>query len=133
MKCKIHTKYIDDSLTLSEREDNQIMDNYRDLSFVKDNRDEEGLHMYYSPYKVPTNLTKLQVRRAINKYFKSGSKIQFNVLNVNRLSILFNGELILGADVTLERPKDDKEMKKLIKTLLQVISAPRTPIKSEKF
>lgn len=96
----------------------QIMNNYRTLGFVKNNKDEEGLHMYYSPYKVPENLTKIGVRRAINKYFKSGSKNKIPLFP-NRITILFNDKPILGASINADMPKNHKELVKLIKMIIK--------------
>ncbi|MGC3961309.1 MAG: hypothetical protein QM813_26300 [Verrucomicrobiota bacterium] len=43
---------------------------------------------------------------------------------MNRLSIRFNGEEIIGATVTCERPKNSEEMTALLRELLAMREAP---------
>jgi hypothetical protein len=45
-----------------------VMAGYKRSRAVKDKHDEEALHMFFSPNRVPKGLTKKQVRLCINKY-----------------------------------------------------------------
>ena len=62
----------DDDLALKEQ--NTVMESYKKQGFVLNAKDEQGLHMFFSPKCVPNGLTKLQVRRSINAYFKGKTK-----------------------------------------------------------
>ena len=57
-----------------DKKQNAIMKSYKNKGFVLNDKDEEGLHMFFSPKCVPKGLTKLQVRRNINAYFKGKTK-----------------------------------------------------------
>ena len=46
------------------------MDGYKQRSAVVTDADEEGLHMFFSPYRVPEGLTNAEVRRCIELYPK---------------------------------------------------------------
>ena len=86
------------------------------------------LHLAYSPYRVPRGLTELQIRRKINKFVKNGKQVDSSLLRANRLTILFNGEQILGADITVKKPENRREMNKMLRDLLMVTSGPRRPL-----
>ena len=46
---------------------------------------------------------------------------------MNRISLLCNGEEILGISCNLERPKNSEEMIQLIRRLLEMMEAPTVP------
>jgi hypothetical protein len=43
----------------------RVMANYKKRGFVRTKADQEGLHMFFSPYRVPKGLTKAEVRTCI--------------------------------------------------------------------
>lgn len=96
----------------------KIIHSYKSKGFIKNKKDEEGLHLFHSPYEVPGSLTKLQVRRRINYYFKHGPKIKLSDLFGNRVEVFVNGKFRLGADFGGKAPDNSKELLKLLKTLL---------------
>lgn len=102
----------------------RVMNAYKSRGFVTNKRDEEGLHMAFSPNRVPTGLSKLQVRRKINAYF--AGKIQpYNLFKENRLVICINGAFVLGASFKGNIPKNSKELHSLLGDLLKVSKTPK--------
>ena len=100
-----------------DKEQNAIMESYKKRGFVLNAKDEEGLHMFFSPKQVPKGLTKLQVRRSINAYFKGKTKHKLSDLFGHRLEIFIDGKFRLGASFGGEAPKNSKEFHKLLKEL----------------
>ncbi len=107
----------DDNLAIKEQ--NAVMESYRKNGFVLNEKDEIGLHMFFSPYKVPKGLTKLQVRQKINSYF-GGKKKPTNLADIfgHRLEMFIDGEFRLGASFGGNVPKNSKEFHKLLKKLI---------------
>lgn len=91
---------------------------YISKGYISNEKDWEALHMSFSPFKVPDNLTKIQIRRRINKYLKEGNKQTIKDLLGNRLEILINGRQILGLSFKGEVPKDSFELHKLLENIV---------------
>lgn len=108
--------------------ENPVLLSYLKRGFFKAQHDMDYLHLAYSPYRVPRGLTELQIRRKINKFVKNGKQVDSSLLRANRLTILFNGEQILGADITVKKPENRREMNKMLRDLLMVTSGPRRPL-----
>lgn len=107
---------------------NKPLFSYFKRGYFKTKDDVGDLHQAFSPYVVPRGLTKLQVRRRINKFVRNGRKLDDTLFNTNRVSILFNDTLILGASVKCERPKDSRQMNKLLRGLLAVGTSRKRPM-----
>jgi hypothetical protein len=101
-----------------DKEQKIIMDTYKKKGFVLNARDEQGLHMFFSPKCVPRGLTKLQVRRNINAYFKGKMKSKLSDWFGHRLEIFIDGKFRLGASFGGEAPTNSKEFHKLLKELI---------------
>ena len=111
-----------------QEENNKPLLSYFNRGFFK-TKDEVGdLHQSFSPYRVPRGLTKLQVRRRINKFVKGGRKLDSSLLMTNRVSIFFNDNLILGASITSKRPENSRQINKLLRGLLAVSTARKRPM-----
>lgn len=103
-----------------QEESNKPLFSYFNRGFFK-TKDEVGdLHQSFSPYKVPHGLTKLQVRRRVIKFAREGRPLNDSLLHTNRITLLFNGALILGASTTAKRPESSRQMNKLLRDLLAV-------------
>lgn len=100
------------------KEQNDVMESYKKKGFVLNAKDEQGLHMFFSPKCVPKGLTKLQVRRSINAYFKGKTKSKLSDLFGHRLEIFIDGKFRLGASFGGESPKNSKDFHKLLKELI---------------
>jgi hypothetical protein len=103
---------------LGQKEQDAVMARYRSRGFVKTQQDEDALHMFHSPYRVPNNLTKLTVRRRINHYLKHGNKTKLEDVIGNRLEVRINGKLFLGASFGGKLPKNHKQLHSLLRDLL---------------
>jgi hypothetical protein len=118
-------------LDSSSRQD-RIMANYKRLGFVRDKRDEEGLHMGFSPMSVPEGLTKLQVRRRVNKYFTTPKSTNpfadIQKIMGHRLTILMDGRFFSGISVSSDVTKTPKTWVKFVEEYLRVLKAPRKPM-----
>lgn len=101
-----------------DRIDQKIEESYLRRGFVKSKDDLADLHMSYSPYRVPRGLTKLQIRRRINKFIRNGRKLDNSLLFTNRLNVTVNGKLILGASFTGEVPTNRRQLKRLLKKVM---------------
>jgi hypothetical protein len=101
-----------------DKKQNAIMKSYKNKGFVLNDKDEEGLHMFFSPKCVPKGLTKLQVRRNINAYFKGKTKHKLSDYFGHRLEIFIDGKFRLGASFGGEAPKNPREFHKLLKELI---------------
>ena len=112
---------------------NLIMNRYKKLGYITNPHDEEGLHMFYSPYKIPEGLTKSKVRRAIDSYYKNGNKNEDSYFNSNRLSIFFNKDLILGASIVADRPNNSRELNKLLRSIIKTLESRKKLIDTEVF
>jgi hypothetical protein len=109
---------------LTEQE--AVMETYKQKGFVLTEEDEQGLHMSFSPYRVKKGLTKLQVRRRINKYFRDADKPKpFDVLD--RVEVRWNGHMIFGVTMKFPRPENSRQLNKLLKLLVKARSAPKKP------
>jgi len=92
-------------------------------------KDELGdLHACYSPYRVPRGLTKLQVRRRLNKFVKEGRPLNTSLMNTNRVTIMFNNDMILGASTTAKRPENSRQLNKLLRDILAIGTARKRPM-----
>ena len=115
----------------SSADQDAVMKKYRTLGFVRDNRDEEGLHMSFSPYRVAKGLTKLQVRRRINKYF--ATKDTRNPLEEikkalgHRITILMDGRFFSGISVNSDVTRTNKTWLKFIREYLKMLESPKRP------
>lgn len=107
---------------------NEPLLSYFKRGYFQSKSDVQDLHSSYSPYRVPRGLTKLQVRRRINKFVRNGRQLDDTLFNTNRVSILFNDTLILGASVKCERPKNSRQMNKLLRGLLAIGTARKRPM-----
>jgi hypothetical protein len=99
------------------KEQEKVMNSYKKRGFVKTKQDEDSLHMAFSPNRVPKGLTKLQVRRRINKYLKEGNKNTLKNIVGNRLEVFVNGQFRLGATFGGKVPVNRKSFHKLLKNL----------------
>lgn len=99
-------------------EDRRIKDTYHKKGYLKSKQDEDDLHMAFSPYKVPLGLTKLQIRRKINKFVRGGRVADNSILNCSRLEIHINNKFVLGGSFTGKVPANHKELVKLLREIL---------------
>jgi len=111
-----------------QEESNKPLLSYFNRGFFQTKEEVGELHSSFSPYRIPRGLTKLQVRRRINKFVKGGRKLDSSLLLTNRVSLLFNNDLILGASITSERPKNSRQMNKLLRDLLAVSTSRKRPM-----
>jgi len=107
-----------DSDIFGEKEQNAVMKSYKKKGFVLNAKDEEGLHMFFSPTQIPKGLSKLQVRRSINAYFKGKTKHKLSDFFGHRIEIFIDGKFRLGSSFGGKAPKNSKEFHKLLKELL---------------
>lgn len=95
------------------------IDHYYKKGYLKNGAEEIDLKRSFYPFIVPKGLTKLQIRRRINKIRKYGSPdIAVKELLGNRLEILINGKFILGANFKGDVPDSKIGLKKLLNELL---------------
>lgn len=111
-----------------QEDENKPLFSYFNRGFFRTRDEVNDLHRSYSPYRIPRGLTKLQVRRRINRFVKDGRKLDSSLLTTNRVTILFNGDFILGASITSERPKNSRQMDKLLRDLLTVSTSRKRPM-----
>lgn len=98
------------------------MARYKKLGYVKDARDEEGLHMSFSPYVVPKGLSRLQVRRRINRYFRVKQKpLLLRNLFGHRISIFMDGKFFSAISVKSNVTKNKKAWKAFVKDYLKTL------------
>lgn len=108
--------------------ENPVLVAYIRQGKLKSQEDITQLHRSYSPYRVPRGLTGLQIRRRINKFVNGGCKLDSSFMNTNRVSLLFNGTMILGASTTAKRPENSRQMNKLLRDLLAIGTARKHPL-----
>lgn len=115
----MNAKEFEQDCLKSLAEQDAIMNKYKALGYVKDSRDEQGLHMSFSPYRVPKRLTKLQVRRRINKYWKHGNPKPLELLTqANTLSLTINGKQIVRASFVGKVPDSHRKLQNLVRALM---------------
>ncbi len=119
-------KYTKEEKQFGLPEQDQVMNKYKTLGFVKDKRDEQGLHMAFSPQRVPTGLTKLQVRRRIEKYYRYTRDIE-DIFGNHRMTILMDGKFFSGTSFSGKVPENSKQFLKLLKELVSMMEAPTVP------
>lgn len=95
----------------------KVMESYRKRGFVTSEQDEADLHQSFSPYKVPRGLTKLQIRRRINKFVRNGRKLDASLLIANRLEVRINGKFVLGASFGGNVPQNSRQLKQLLRAV----------------
>ena len=108
---------LNESDVFGVKEQNAIMESYKALGFVLNAKDEEGLHMFFSPKQVPKGLSKSYIRRCINTYFKGKTKYKLSDFFGHRIEIFIDGKFRLGASFGGEAPKNSKEFHKLLKEI----------------
>ena len=97
---------------------------YLKKGFLKDKQDVDDLHSAFSPYIIPTGLTKLQIRRKINKFIKSGRKLKDLYDDTHRVNIFVDGKFLSGT--TYGRPiSNHKEFVRFLKDFLKVLQSPK--------
>ncbi len=110
----------------SPAKQDKVMARYKKLGYVKDARDEEGLHMSFSPYVVPKGLTAKQIRRRINKYFREKDKpLMLRNLVGHRFTILMDGKFFAGISVKSNVTKNNRTWTAFIKDYLKTLKAPK--------
>jgi hypothetical protein len=111
-------------------EEQKVKDTYHKKGFLKSKQDENDLHMAFSPNKIPKGLTKLQIRRKINKFIKNGRKAEnpfFSVVNgvlvpkTIRAEVLVNGRLMMGASIVGKVPNNSRQLRRLLKLMTQAV------------
>lgn len=112
-------------------EQQEVIDSYKKRGFIKNKNDEQSLHMAYSPYKIPKNLSRQKIRYEINNYLKNGCKYPHSLgyLLGNRVEIIINGKVMLSASTTLPIPNNSNELHELLKNLIKFVSGKDVPDK----
>lgn len=119
-------KHFDEERMIAE--DQKVKDTYHKKGYLKSKQDEQDLHMAFSPYKVPKGLTKLQIRRKINKFVRNGRKADNPLFGIdengmmfskmNRIEIHINGKLCIGASFTGKVPDSGPSYRKLLREII---------------
>lgn len=115
----------DDTFDGEDLEQKKIIDTYNQKGYLKSKDDIENLHRLFSPYKVPKGLTRLQIRRKINKFVKNGSKLYNPYENTHRVNIYIDDKFLSGT--TYGKPiTNHKEFVQFLKGLLKVLQSKKT-------
>lgn len=117
MDSKDYTKYEE----LEDAKQQRLIASYWKRGFLKTKEDEQALHMSFSPYKVARGLTKLKIRRRINRYWKNkelGLSESVKQILGHRLEITINGKTILGASFVGKVPDTSRKLHNLLKSLI---------------
>ena len=122
-------KYTREQKLFGLPEQDQVMNEYKKLGYVLNKHDEEGLHMSFSPMRVARGLSRLQVRRRINKYFKHGNKGTPSVFSDNRMNIFINDRFVSGTSFSGKVPQNPKEFVKLLKDVINILTSKDVPDK----
>lgn len=105
-----------DKFEALEAQDEKIKASYRKRGFVKSAQDEADLHMSFSPNRVPRGLTKLQIRRRINKFVRNGRKLKpISEVVGNRMNIFINDKFVAGVSFGGKVPQNSRQLKRLIR------------------
>lgn len=108
---------------------NKPLLSYFNRGYFKTRNEVNNLHSSFSPYRIPRGLTKLQVRRRLNNFVKNGCVLDASLMNANRVTLLFNNDIILGTSTTAKRPQTTRQMNKLLRGLMGIRKYP-TPTDS---
>ncbi len=114
----MNAKQFDEQCKKDERDQNKVVEEYRTLGYVTSKEDEQALHMSFSPVRVPRKLTKLQVRRRINKYRKVGNTKSIKEVMGHYLTIRINGQLFVSANFTGKVPATHGQLKNLLRNII---------------
>jgi len=105
-----------DKFEALEAQDKKIKASYRKRGFIKSDQDEADLHMSFSPKRVPRGLTKLQIRRRINKFVRNGRKsVPIASVMGNRMNIFINDRFVAGVSFGGKVPQNSRQLKRLIR------------------
>lgn len=105
-------------------QDNPIMMAYLRKGYFESERDIENLHQFHSPYIVPKGLTKLQVRRRINRFRKDGNKNPNPYANTHRVEIFVDGKFLSGT--TYGKPiENHRQFLRFLRELHTALKAPK--------
>lgn len=123
---------IDKFLETARISQEDVMALYRQKGFVKSLDEEQSLHMSFSPYRVPTGLSKASVRRRINDY-KAGRRKAPSLKSVlgHRLTIHLDGKFFAGISVKNDVTKTPKSWLKFLKEYVAILESPRVPFKDK--
>lgn len=103
---------------LNDNAEKAVMENYFKKGFVLNESDKENLHMSFSPYVVAKGLTRLQIRRRINKYKKHGNTQKISDVFSNVVELTFNGKTLMRASISCPCPQNHNQLTKLLKNLI---------------